>query len=665
MNQIVRQISKEISGDRAMTDVMKIASFHRIQCSTGYRKAAEYCAETLQRQGLDCKILSYPFDGKRWYWTYKSFMEWDCKGAQCRMTWPEDRVLADFDANNIAVIQKSFPCDLRGKPVDLVMLDKGCDEDAYGDLDLNGKIIFVRDAFNGYVDWAIKKRGALGIVTDFMRELPDDLRNRYDLIDTINYTSFWWKDEETEPHTFGFVMSPRKGDALAKVCRAVAKAHAEDPSKPAYPQVECFIDSALYPGHVEAVETVIPGETEEEILLIAHLCHPRASANDNASGVASTMEVLRTLKSMLDRGVIAPLKRGIRAVFIPEFSGAYAYLCENEKILPNIVAGMNLDMVGGRQGKGYGPLAISATPHATPSCTAAVSSVILDEIKLDRHAHVKDNYVPMFNALVGRFTAGSDHYILSDPTVGIPTLMLGQWPDVNYHTSSDTVDCVDPFMLQKSASIAAGYAYTLSNFSDADVLPVLLRMREMMQNDIGKIASKCSEGELSALEAKTQIGYYETYYLGCAADVAKFAPKSENLSVLIERTQKQMKTITTQVAEEIDMVATKADPAPEAVDPKYNYVPRRVARGPLVHVDDYAVGNPELQAQYQAYMSGERTTLVSGHTFEAMVQYYMDGKRTLAEVAKMAMFESHEGSVELTHTFVSLLKAYGVVVVDG
>ena len=61
------------------------------------------------------------------------------------------------------------------------------------------------------------------------------------------------------------------------------------------------------------------------------------------------------------------------------------------------------------------------------------------------------------------FSAGSDHYILSDPTVGIPSPMLIHWPDRFYHTSEDTPDKVSPDSLARSGALAAIYAYWLAS----------------------------------------------------------------------------------------------------------------------------------------------------------------------------------------------------------
>lgn len=76
---------------------------------------------------------------------------------------PQRKRIADFRANNIAVVQKSFPCDYSNTPLDVVMLDKGPDEAAYEGLDLKGKIVFIRDAFNPYMEWAFSKQGRRGL----------------------------------------------------------------------------------------------------------------------------------------------------------------------------------------------------------------------------------------------------------------------------------------------------------------------------------------------------------------------------------------------------------------------------------------------------------------------------------------------------------------------
>ena len=88
------------------------------------------------------------------------------------------------------------------------------------------------------------------------------------------------------------------------------------------------IDSDIGPGYLTYGELFLPGETAEEILITAHICHP-SLANDNLSGLAvGTALAIRQ----------AQRKRrfGCRFLFIPATVGAIAWLARNEPILDRI-----------------------------------------------------------------------------------------------------------------------------------------------------------------------------------------------------------------------------------------------------------------------------------------------------------------------------------------
>lgn len=117
--------------------------------------------------------------------------------------------MADFDTCATSVMQKSGPYDYSGQPLDIVLMDKGSRKEDYEGVDLEGKLLFLREPFAAYMDWAFTEKGAVGFVTDYLREVPG-VRSREDLYDIRNYTSFWWKDWEKEPHIFGFVLTPAR-----------------------------------------------------------------------------------------------------------------------------------------------------------------------------------------------------------------------------------------------------------------------------------------------------------------------------------------------------------------------------------------------------------------------------------------------------------------------
>jgi len=662
MRTAFQRIIQSISGERAFYSVREIANFHRIQASTGYRAAAYHVKQRLEENGLDVSIKTYPADGKTWYYTSKMFQEWDCRDAQLNLVSPAE-CLADFRANNLSIIQRSYPCDFRSQPLDIVLLDQGSAPKAYEGLDLKGKLVFVREHFQAFVDWAVKERGALGFVTDFIRPVKG-ARERHDLVDILNYTSFWWKHTPDEPHTFGFVLTPRQGDQLARLCKEAAAAHAKDPSQDAYPKATCYVDADLYDGEIEVVETLLKGQTEEEVLIVSHLCHPRSSANDNASGVAASMEALKVIRDLVASGALPGLKRSIRMIFVPEFTGTYPYLHELGERTRRIKAGINLDMVGGRQSHGYGPVNLSGLPHASPSFIVDLAALIMDEVRKNVPSAGKDSYLPMFNAVISEFEPGSDHLVLSDPTINIPAVMLGQWPDLNYHTSGDTAEVVDPFILHKTASICACFAYTLAALAVEDIPLILYKSRERFVAELSKQIALAVETGGDPADLHECIRHYRDFYLACNRACMGFF-QGQELAQVQEAVSKENRLL-----EEMrsamwrryqEDFAPGFVPAPASIPEIYRYVPVRKFTGPIVHLEDYALGDAVKMEACKVHVQQHQSKLHSGYMFDAVVGFYMDGKRSLWEIAKETMLETRDGSLEYVHAYVQLLRSFGLV----
>jgi hypothetical protein len=432
-------------GDMAHQHVTAISQFHRIQASPGYRAAAGYVASRLAAAGLRAEVKSYPADGRARFWTTPSFLEWSCEGAWLQLdgAGQPPRLLSDFDAIPTSVIQRSIPVDGEFE----IVAPGGTGGKATSDfagLDARGKLVLTDQPVSAVAAIAVDQLGAAGILFDGMKAGG---RTEFDLPDARQYTSFWWGGE-TGPNAWGFVLSPQQGrelrGRLARGERLCVSAH---------------VDARFYEGAFEVVEALIPGETDGEVLLVSHLCHPKPGAHDNASGAAALLETAVTLHTLIARGDLPRPKRGIRFIWPPEMTGTFAYLQERlvtETSLASIVGGLNLDMVGADQNQTGGVWEFVGLPWAGASYAdhllGALSGPFVDGI---RHRETP-------------FSAGSDHYILSDPTVGIPAPMLIHWPDKFYHTSADTADKVSPDSLARSGGLAATYAYWLSTAGDAE-----------------------------------------------------------------------------------------------------------------------------------------------------------------------------------------------------
>jgi aminopeptidase-like protein len=189
---------------------------------------------------------------------------------------------------------------------------------------------------------------------------------------------------------------------------------------------EVMIDASLEDGSLTYGEYLHQGETEDEVLFSAHVCHP-SLANDNCSGLA----LLTHLAARL-----APLKTrySYRFVFAPGTIGAIAWLARNEHRVTRIRHGLVLSCVGDAGGPTYkksrrGDAFIDrAMTHVLQQVTP--SSTILDFFP---YGYDERQYCsPGFDLPVGLFQRSQ----------------FGTFPE--YHTSADNLDFIRPQHLGSS-----------------------------------------------------------------------------------------------------------------------------------------------------------------------------------------------------------------------
>ncbi len=625
---IISIIRKEVSAKRLMQSVKEVSCYHRVQASQGYRDAAMHCREYLRSLGIQADILSYDANGKDFVGPYKLFQEWNIEKAYCDVLYPIEKRIADFSLEPISVIQKSYPCDVEAE---VVLMDKGSDPKGYDDIDFHGKIIFIHEHFKEYA-WVVQERGAIGYISDFYQEVPF-IRNREEMQDSLSYTSFWWKHTEEEVKAFGFVLSPRDGKELSLLCEQVRKDYADHRCESPYIRVHAVVRSKLFDGHYDVVEATLPGKSEDTILIIAHLCHPCASANDNASGVSGGMEILRSLHTLIEKGKLAPLQQTVKLILVPEFTGTYGYLSDHD--IRKLKAGINLDMIGGRQTEGYGPITVTHLPHALPSFVDHVASMIMKQVQMEDQS-VEDMKMSMIRTSDHLFQLGSDHSVLCDPMVDIPCIMLGQWPDKNYHTSTDTLDKIDPIVLKLSAVTAAAYAYALANHAIVKE-QLLLEMRMQYVQEMNHIA----DGYVKQ-DRKNAFTRLCTYY-------------RESLKSFYDYEQLPAEPT------ELDHFSVLCSMYPFEEHPvsypsAYEQVPVRMFCFPISDLEDHMLHDNEMQTAYRQFHK-EHPIMAEDHcTMQALCDYYVDGKRTIAEIYECVKAETGHGMPEDILAYITIMQ---------
>jgi aminopeptidase-like protein len=248
------------------------------------------------------------------------------------------------------------------------------------------------------------------------------------------------------------------------------------------------IRTRFEPGTLKVGEVVVPGQSEQTFMLVAHLCHP-AMVNDDMSGVAVLLEVARTLlagekvngekgekwnRGKGDLFSAAPLLPRppapllpfspyytYRLLILPETIGSVAYLSHHEELIQNMVGGLFLEMLG------------NDSPHALQGSfqpdSQADRSLVSALAGLDPQA-----YTAPYRTVIG-----NDERQFNAPGVRVPMLSLSRVepagsptrPYREYHSNLDIPAIVTEERLEASKQVVLGLIqawernqYVVNNF---------------------------------------------------------------------------------------------------------------------------------------------------------------------------------------------------------
>jgi hypothetical protein len=467
---LINDVLNEVSGKRAWDWVSRISLHHRIQGSPGFSDAAKQILTELKSYQLnEVNIHKYPCDGESKSWEWTPSYSWKIKSAELNLVEPKKELLANFDELPTSVVTHSQSANVIAEVIDIATGDKP--EDFEGK-DLQGKIVLMSGSTRGKTPNLLHDAGVAGVLI----YPPADRAAGYPSM--VRYDGFWPDMETREKIPFGFSLSYAQALELKKLLK-------EGPVK-----VHAQVDAELYNGELEVLSAAITGTEfpEEEVLLMAHLCHPAASANDNASGSAGLLELARSLSSLIQKEVIESPKRTIRFIWMPEFMGTVPYALEYETRWKKAVACINLDMIGEDPVQiGY-PFQVSSAPYSTPSIFNDIIYYFTKRIA-DHPKGVAIGGTPMPQRYrFGPFEGGSDHLISADSHFGIPSVMFGHG-DMFHHTSLDTINVCDPTEMQRVIGIALCTSYMMAQLDDEKLLTLWGIIQKGVYERLGKTSA--------------------------------------------------------------------------------------------------------------------------------------------------------------------------------
>lgn len=189
------------------------------------------------------------------------------------------------------------------------------------------------------------------------------------------------------------------------------------------------IDSELSNGSLSYGELIIPGSTDDEILLTTYICHP-SMGNNELSGPCVTTYLARWILSQ-------PRKYTYRILFLPETIGSITYISKHLKVLKEKVkAGFVLTCIGDEKEYSY-----LASRYGDTLADQVGKSILKDIDPLFKHYSFLDR--------------GSDERQFCSPGVNLPVVSImrskyGTYPE--YHTSLDDLNFISTKGLRDSLS---------------------------------------------------------------------------------------------------------------------------------------------------------------------------------------------------------------------
>lgn len=196
-------------------------------------------------------------------------------------------------------------------------------------------------------------------------------------------------------------------------------------------EYEVFIDSTLAEGALSYGERLIPGDSDEEFLLSAHICHP-SLANDNLSGIALLVRLGAALESIDTR-------YSYRLIFAPGTIGSITWLARNREHVDRIRHGLVVSCVGDAGGPTY---------KRSRRGDALIDRAVRHVLAQNAPQAVVEDFSPY----------GYDERQYCSPAFNLPVGLFerskyGKFPE--YHTSGDNLDFISAENLDHSYRLVA------------------------------------------------------------------------------------------------------------------------------------------------------------------------------------------------------------------
>ena len=600
LTSVIEAIRREVRPDSAMADMRQVYATDRFFTFAAFQKTASYLHGSMRRSGLQAvEIVHPPADGKTQFGFWTMPLAWEATSARLEILGDRvpaaSRVLAEYPSIPASLGMWSGPTPPGGIEAEVVAVSQ---KDVVGleRLDVKGKLVLTDFNPAGFKA-ALVKAGAVGAINSFTEN--SDLPNGRQWINAWG-DSGWGYTQRSTP-LLSFSITPAQTHMLRKALAAGPV------------RVRATVDTGYHEGSYPYVTGVVRGTGDQEVLALAHTSEQ--GAHDNATGVAATIEALATLNRLIGAGKLPRPRRNIRLLLMPEMYGSMHYVASNPERIRRTVAAICVDTPAAAYEIAGTEYSFHLNPHVAKDFTDAlilkIASTYFPMVK--RPWHEKP------------FTTGTDTY-LAEPLVGVPTVWPYSGSGVEtHHNSEDTPDRVDSRSLRDLSVVTAAYLYVAAQAGEDEAVWLAQLSETRAYEQIVKRADALLGGLQQG--AEEQIAYAVDREKQSVSSVIRLvAPERQSATLQALRPAlARLDTFGRQQLERLRPAVQHGGPADASSDAAKIVVKRK--RFGTIPLDDLP------RDRWEGQPSGAWALVPT------IALYWCDGKRNLAEVARLTQLE--------------------------
>lgn len=470
----VRMISEEISGDAAYAHVRHNSQFHRPRGgSDGLWTVARYYEEKAREYGLsDVKIIKQAYGTTR---------PWNARFADVWIVGDKPERIASTIQTPLHLADLSRAADVTAELIDI---GGGTAVELEGK-SVAGKIVLTYGSIGTVMQQVVAGRGAAGILwypSPFYEGTGID-GSGFNMPDQVRWASVPSSPIAGKEPTFAFVLSLRQGVELRN--RLVA---ATSPIR-----VRALVDAGFSSAQgAEPWQVMVEGFIRgtqpglaQDVVLTGHMQEGVQSANDDASGTGSVLEISRALNKLINEGRIPRPRRNLRFWWVTEFSSQRQYFADNPDAHRRMWVNVNQDMVGADQSQDImrkqgitrvpaarfhflNDVAEAVVEYMVRGNTFELSQLQAGITQLYPKPHLSRlGSRQRYNAEMIFFHGNTDHIPFNEAPIGVPGISFTNMPDRFIHSADDDLETLDRTQLGRNAVAAALIAYTMATADDS------------------------------------------------------------------------------------------------------------------------------------------------------------------------------------------------------